>query len=298
MATIQPKKIAFVINPISGPNRNPVKLMNRIARTFGNKGIDYVILHTEQRGDGTRLAREAIAAGAEIVVAVGGDGTINEVGRGLIGTTAALGVVPAGSGNGFARNFKIPLHQPTAIEKLLNPRIVQIDAGTINGHYFFNVAGVALDAIISASFEAYGRRGALPYFIISVREYFRYQPESFQLRFNRHVLERSPILLSIANAPQYGNGAIIAPTARADDGLLDLCILSPMPLFRTLWNLPRLFNGTIQNLDAMEIIRVRHIHIQRERVGYIHTDGDPHLEGKELDIHVLPAKLRLALPSD
>ncbi|NOX38840.1 MAG: diacylglycerol kinase family lipid kinase [Calditrichaeota bacterium] len=288
--------ILFVVNPVSGINRKPEKLIAWIHEIFSKASVDYQIQKTRYQGHGVKLAREGARQGARIVVAVGGDGTINEVARGLLNTDTALGVVPAGSGNGFARNFHIPLNQKKAIEGLLQVDYRWIDVGRINSHFFVNVAGMGLDAVISANFERFGMRGPLPYFIVGVREYFRYRPRPVELFFDGRRCERHPLLLSVANAPQYGNGAVIAPQAIPDDGFLDLCILSPLPLWRTVINLHRLFTGTIHEVDAMEIYRVKSVVVERADPGYIHTDGDPHLEGRRLEIEVLANKLKLALP--
>ncbi len=289
-------QILFVVNPVSGINRKPEKIIAWIHEIFAKASVAYRIQKTQYPGHGAELAREGARKGARIVVAVGGDGTINEVARGLLNTETALGIVPAGSGNGFARNFHIPLNQKKAIKGLLQVDYRWIDVGRINSHFFVNVAGMGLDAVISANFEQFGMRGPLPYFIVGVREYFRYRPRPVELIFDGKNYQRHPLLLSVANAPQYGNGAVIAPQAIPDDGFLDLCVLSPLPLWRTVMNLHRLFTGTIHEVDAMEIYRIKSLVVERPEPGYIHTDGDPHLEGKRLEIEVLANKLKLALP--
>ena len=290
-------KVTFIINPIFGINRRPAKIIGWIHDIWKDKGIAYTIEKTAHRGHGTELAREAVKRGAEMVVAVGGDGTINEVGEGLIGSNAALGVVPAGSGNGFARNMKIPLKQKLAIEALLSPRFRQIDIGKINEFYFFNVAGAGLDAAISNSFDHVKMRGPLPYFYIGVREFFRYTPDSVVIHFNnREELIRMPMLLSFANLPQFGVGATIAPNAKPDDGLLDVCILSPMKLGSALKHLPKLFNGKIDRIPEMEIYQASEIYVQRNFPLPIHTDGDPRASSGSLRVKVLPGAIKLALP--
>jgi diacylglycerol kinase (ATP) len=241
---------------------------------------------------------EAVSRQMDMVVAVGGDGTINEVGRGLVGSDVILGIIPAGSGNGFARNFNIPFNIRKSIELLKRPAIKRIDVGKINDHYFFNVAGIGLDAEISAHFERFGFRGPLPYFMIGFREFFRYRPEPVIVDLNNHEnLHFAPVVLSIANGPQYGNGAIIAPHAKPDDGLLDFCVFSSISILKAVVNMQRLFNGTIDQLSEMKIYQSAKGKIQREKEGFIHTDGDHHLESGELKIEVLPAQLNMAIPS-
>lgn len=290
------KTARFIINPISGAIHKPNRIIQLIDEVWKDSRMDYEIKKTTHRGNAIELAKEAADNGADLVVAVGGDGTINEVGRGLVGSEVLLGIIPAGSGNGFARNFKIPLNIRKSIELLRQPSLKKIDVGKINDHHFFNVAGIGLDAEISAHFERFGFRGPLPYFWVGIREFFRYHPESVSLRLNSHgELHFNAIVLSIANAPQYGNGAIIAPHARPDDGVLDFCVLSSISIIKAIFNLQKLFNGKIDDLEEMRIFQSASGEILREADGYIHTDGDHHWEDRRLKINILPNKLNLAV---
>jgi len=290
------KKVLFILNPISGVNRNPEKIKRWIDLSWRDFDGDYEIRTTEERRHATEIAQTAARDSVDMVVAIGGDGTINEVGRGLVGSRVAMGIVPAGSGNGFARSFNIPLNQEKAIAALRNPTFRPIDVGQINSHYFFNVAGIGLDAVIAAHFDEFGMRGPLPYYWVGLREFFRFRPETYKISLNDNdPVEVTPLIVSIANMPQYGNGAVIAPGALPDDGRLDVCTLSPMSAILTAWNLRRLFNGTIDRVKAMKIERAEKVSILREKEGYIHTDGDPHLEEAALKISVLPKALKIAL---
>lgn len=289
-------KVRFIINPISGAARKPDKIIELIHEIWKNASIEYEVKKTAYRGNATELSSEAVDNGTDMVVAVGGDGTINEVGRGLIGSDTKLGIIPAGSGNGFARNFNIPLNIRKSIELLTKPKFITIDVGKINDHYFFNVAGIGLDAEISAHFERFGFRGPLPYFMVGFREFFRYRPEPVILKLNNHAeMHFHPIVLSIANAPQYGNGAIIAPHAKPNDGVLDFCVLSSVSAVKAIFNMQKLFNGTIDELEEMQIYQSPAAEILREKEGYIHTDGDHYLESRSLKIKVLPNQLSLAI---
>lgn len=292
------KKVIFIINPIYGINRNPDRVIQWIDESWKDAGISYDIIRTDHRGHGIEIARAAADAGVDMVVAAGGDGTINEVGQGLIGSDTALGVIPAGSGNGFARNVSIPLNQRRAIEGLKNPRFHKFDVGKINDYYFFNVAGAGIDANISHRFDNSTIRGPVPYFIVGVQEYFRFKPDQVIIELADREIERNPVLLSFANLPEFGINATIAPNAKPDDGLLDICILSPVKLRKALVNLPKLFNGRIDQLSEMEIYQVRKVVIHRFSGGPIHTDGDPHDAASTLTVEVLPQAVRIALPSE
>jgi YegS/Rv2252/BmrU family lipid kinase len=289
------KKIKFIVNPISGINRNPKKIVQWINEVFSSTKDDIDIVYTSQPGDGTRLGEQAIADGCTMVVAVGGDGTINEISTGLINSSIPLGVIPAGSGNGFARNFLIPLNQLQAIKLLLNPRIISIDVGKINQHYFFNVAGIGLDAQISMNFEKLGKRGPLPYFYVGLKSFLEREIIPITVKFDDKKFEFFPLVISIANAPQYGNGAIIAPKAIADDGYLDLCILDDMPFWKAVLQMYRLFNGTIDKTKVFHSFQVKDLTLIRTNPGVIHTDGNPINEGNILEIKVIPKALKLVV---
>lgn len=298
MSDISINKAWFIVNPISGALRNPEKIIALIQQVLKDTKIEFEIKKTTHIGNATELAQEAVSKRIDMVVAVGGDGTINEVGRGLVNSDVILGVIPAGSGNGFARNFTIPLNIRKSIELFKNPVLKKIDIGKINDHYFFNVAGIGLDAEISAHFERFGFRGPLPYFMVGFREFFRYRPESIVLNLNNEKLSFNPIVLSIANAPQYGNGAIIAPHAKPDDGELDFCVMSPISILKAIFNVQKLFNGTIDQLEEMKIFKSPAGEIIREKEGYIHTDGNFHLEDPHLKIEVFPKQLNLAVANN
>jgi YegS/Rv2252/BmrU family lipid kinase len=298
LSDVSINKAWFIVNPISGALRNPEKIIALIQQVLKNTKIEIEIKKTAHIGNATDLAQEAVSKKIDMVVAVGGDGTINEVGRGLVDSDIIMGVIPAGSGNGFARNFDIPLNIRKSIELLKNPALKKIDVGKINDHYFFNVAGIGLDAEISAHFERFGFRGPLPYFMVGFREFFRYRPESIVLNLKNERLSFNPIVLSIANAPQYGNGAIIAPHAKPDDGELDFCVMSPISILKAIFNVQKLFNGTIDQLEEMKIFKSPAGEIIREKEGYIHTDGNFHLEEARLKIEVFHKQLNLAVANN
>jgi YegS/Rv2252/BmrU family lipid kinase len=226
---------------------------------------------------------------------VGGDGTVNEVGQGIVGTTSALAVIPAGSGNGFARTQGIPLDHRAALRLLLAPEIIAMDAGTINSRYFFNMTGIGLDAAISKSFEQYSRRGLLTYFLAGTKTFFTYKPSLVSMRYDGGQLTCSPLFVSIANGPQYGSGAVIAPRARVDDGMLDVCILEKLPAWRAAANVYRLFNGTIARIKGYRSFQTSAISLERPEPGLIHVDGEPCMEQARLQIEVVPKALRVAV---
>ncbi len=296
---MKPKKILFILNPISGLQRNKKSIEYLIHREFKNHStIDYQIVYTEYAGHASVLSKDAAKSGAYAVVAVGGDGTMNEVASGLVGTETALGLIPRGSGNGYARSLKIPLKAEEAIDVLKFGQLRKVDVGQVNQYYFFNVMGVGFDAYIGAKFQDFGLRGPIPYFYIGFKGWFQYDFEAFTLRFNDKVLNLRPLLITVANTPQYGMSALIAPQASIDDGILDLCILEKMNILQALPRLHRLFDGTVEKVPFYKHYSVKEVIIEREKDrGLFHTDGEPRMGGKELNISILPLALKVIVPS-
>jgi YegS/Rv2252/BmrU family lipid kinase len=287
-------RICFIVNPLAGSRDRTQTIRGLIEEIIKPAGIEYTIDWINGPGDGSRLAAEAVARGFDVVAAVGGDGTVNEVGQALVGKSAALGVIPAGSGNGFARNLRVPLNLPDALRLLLSPRIIRIDAGTINSRYFFSIAGIGLDAEISKSFEQHGSRGTLSYFLAGIKPFFMYRPSPMNIHHEGGTFTASPLVMSIANGPQYGSGAIIAPRAQPDDGMLDVCMIDTLSAWTAITNLHRLFNGTIEQIPGYRSLQTRSLRIERTAPGLIHVDGDPQQAEAVLQVAVLPGKLRVA----
>ncbi len=292
------QNVLFIINPASGINRSSKKVIRWIKKLFESHDKTVEIVYTSEPGEGTILAKQGVEKGFDMIVAVGGDGTINEVGSGLLNTEVVLGICPTGSGNGFARNFAIPLDRQKSLKLLLSPKILTIDAGQINDRYFFNVAGIGLDAEISKNFEQFGVRGPLPYFLVGTKSFLQYQINSVRLIMDDREIQLSPLLMSVANAPQYGNGAIIAPKAKPDDGLLDVCVLDSIPIWKAAPNLYRLFNGTIDEMEGFSTFQCQSLILERNIEGIIHTDGNPFQDGKILKVKVIPKALRVAVSND
>jgi diacylglycerol kinase (ATP) len=288
------QKICFIINPLSGARTSIRTLVHLIQENVTIAGRECAVVYIQGPGDGSRLSREAVAQGFDLVVAVGGDGTVNAVAQGLLNAPAVLAVIPAGSGNGFARSLGIPLDQRDALRLLLAPKSIAMDAGTINGRYFFNMAGIGLDAAISKSFEQYSRRGIGTYFLAGIKTYFAFKVDPVTLHYAGRTAAFEPLVLSIANGPQYGSGAIIAPRAQVDDGMLDMCILEKLPAWRAAANVYRLFNGTVARMKGYSSFQTSALIIERPGPGLIHVDGEPCVEEARLQIEVVPGKLRVA----
>jgi len=268
-----------------------------IDRVWGAARRNYTILATTRAGEGIRLAREEADRGTDLIVAVGGDGTLNEVVRGVMDTPASVGLIPAGSGNGFARHFGMSLNPETACRGLLAPRVVSCDVGLADDRIFLVTFGCGLDADISQRYAHSLVRGMPSYFYHGLKALAGYRGRRTRVRINGDTLVfDAPLLLTLANTRGYGGGTIIAPQARTDDGLLDLCVLDSIDLPTAAKHLRNLFNGDIRKVPGYHHYAVHEAVIERPEAGAIHVDGDPHLGGRELHIRVLPGAVSFALP--
>jgi len=288
-------RTCFIFNPNAGASRKadfPVLL----ARHFGGEqGRDYLLWPTEGPGHATELARRAAAAGCRVVVAVGGDGTVNEVGQGLLGQTgAALGIVPRGSGNGLARHLRVPLRVPAALRRLRQPAFSRMDVGTINGHPFFCTAGLGFDAHVSQHFAQAGSRGLSTYLRVTLREYGHFRPVPVQVATNGQTLATDCYVLAFANASQYGNNAYIAPQANLQDGLLDMCLIDALPPWRAVRVVLGMALGTLPRTGGAAYRHTQQATVQAAApLGY-HADGDYLGHAQHFEVGLLPLALEVA----
>lgn len=277
------RKILFVINPVSG-GKTKYNFLKNLDKYLDKSKFDYESVFTDYHGHGTLLAAEAVKNGVDIIVAVGGDGTINEIANKLEGTDKLMGIIPLGSGNGLARSLGIPLGDYNAIKRLNRLHASKIDTGVFNGKKFFNMAGVGFDAQISARFAENGKRGLGSYVKIAYSEVSNYHSQFYRLNIDGRDYEQQAFMISIANSSQYGNNAHISPHASLNDGMLDVCILKPFPLYKFPALAFRMFARNTHKSDYLEIIRGSNISIIRESEAAVHVDGEPLIMGKELNI--------------
>ena len=279
------KKIAFIINPISGTHSKD-ETPHLIADALDKEMFDYDILLTEYRGHAAEIAREEAAKGTDIVVAVGGDGTVNEVARALTHTQTALGIVPCGSGNGLARHLCIPMNTRKALRILNQCVIMPFDYGVVNDIPFFCTCGMGFDAFISLKFAEAGKRGPITYVENVLKEGLNYQPETYEVEDETGARRYKAFLIACANASQYGNNAYIAPEASMRDGVLDVIIMEPFDALEAPQISIDLFNKTLNNNSKIKHFQTRKIHIHRQQPGAIHYDGDPIMTDPDVDIHI------------
>lgn len=289
------RKIVFVYNPISG-NRRLIPVLPIIERFINKDLYDYSIITTNHKGHATQVAQEYSRRGYDAVIAVGGDGTVNEVGRGLIGTGTALGIIPCGSGNGLARHLGIPMDPFKAVKWLDKSIFTGIDYGTINGNPFFCTCGVGFDAKVSDTFSKAGTRGVLTYMESILKEIATYKDKLYKLSFDNSSEAFECFIVTCANADQWGNNAFIAPTASLQDGLMDVVVIRPFtPLDAPLLAF-QLFNRQLDRNEKVTIRKCRQLTITRQEDGPAHFDGDPIMLGKEINIEMVPHGLKVLIP--
>ena len=288
---------AIIINPISGGvGRDVARARAQLARTVVDRRGELLdVFVTEAVGHARELAAAAVKQGARLVIAWGGDGTINEVASALAFSDVALGISPAGSGNGLARELGVDPHPGVAIADALAAEPRLMDVGEIEGRLFVNIAGIGVDAFVASRFSLARRRGFLGYVGLTASALVTYIPTHYRITTGGMRVDARAILVTIANSAQFGNGARIAPGARVDDGLLDLVVLEERWRLATLSQLPRLFNGTVERMRGCTIQRIREVTVEADQPMTFHVDGEPVVGGTRLTARVHPGALRVAV---
>ncbi len=291
---IKKRKIIFIVNPKSG-TQSKKNIIHIIKERIDKNAIDYVIVETKFAGHAVTLAKEAVDEGADVVVAIGGDGTVNEVARSLVHTNTALAIIPCGSGNGLARHLNIPMDAKGAIDIINNNEIICMDYGKINSKPFFCTCGVGFDAFVSLKFAGSNKRGLLTYLENTLHESLSYVPESYEIESEEGTKKYKAFLIACANASQYGNNAYIAPQASITDGVMDITILEPFTVLDVPSLAFQLFNKTIDQNSRIKTIRSKKIKIHRSSPGVIHFDGDPVMDEKDVVVEIIPSGLNVVI---
>ena len=293
------KNIAFIINPVSGSKESQSakrKLPKLIMQTLDKEQWLPNIAFTEYAGHAVELARQYARMGFDAVVAVGGDGTVNEVARGIVQSTkykvqgtrdTALGIIPMGSGNGFARHLNIPTRVNKAIEMLNRSEPIRVDYGLANGKMFVSTCGTGFDALIADHFAGSSKRGFMTYIQKVLKDVFSYSPQTYHLVGDGLDVTHKAFLITFANANQWGNDALIAPKASVQDGKMDIMLMSSHALLGSASLALRLFAGSIDDSHFMDTLRAKEITLEREEVAPFHLDGDPVEMDKDIHIQIV-----------
>ncbi|MBQ7467516.1 MAG: diacylglycerol kinase family lipid kinase [Bacteroidales bacterium] len=287
------KKIAFIVNPISG-GKNKKKIISMIEARMAGTGLDWKLCPTEYAGHAISIAHDA---DADVVVAVGGDGTVSEVAQGLLGTGKALAIIPCGSGDGLALHLGYSRTPKKALEQILSGVQVSMDSGSVNGHPFFCTTGVGFDADVALAFAKAGKRGLKTYVSKSWSIWKHYKPLTYKITVDGNTHELPAMFVTVGNANQWGNRAKITPEASVCDGLLDVTAVKPFHF----WQFPalgiRLFTGSANKSSKVVHLRGQHVSILRPVTGAIHFDGDPSEMGETLDVSISKGVLTALVPS-
>ncbi|MDX5347717.1 MAG: diacylglycerol kinase family lipid kinase [Hymenobacteraceae bacterium] len=288
-------KALFIINPTSG-RRKQLDMQALIRQHIDPAQVQAEVVYTERAGHATELSAKAAADGYAVVVAVGGDGTVNEVARGLLHSDTALAIVPRGSGNGLARHLEVPLHIPRAIELINSHHTSKIDACRINGHPFFTTAGIGFDAYISSLFAGSTRRGFRTYVEIVLKEFFNYKPQAVSLQLNGEQVDSNCFVLTFANAAQYGNNAFIAPMADIQDGQLDVVLIKHVDVRKAFELSVSLLTKQIATSAHAQFYKTKSVHVQTEQPFLYHADGEFIGQGTSFDVEIDHLALKVVVP--
>jgi YegS/Rv2252/BmrU family lipid kinase len=290
-------KTRFILNPNSGNVKGRPEIPDQVRAFILAHNLKAELAFTQGPRHAAILAREARVAGYDTVVSMGGDGTINEVGSALLDCKVRLGIIPLGSGNGLARDLRIPLRIGDALETLLHAVERRIDVGTVDERPFFCSMGLGFDAAVIKTFDRLGRRGLSAYVEASLRTYPGYKPECFSVFVDGRLVDtRRALLLAVANAAQYGNNAVLAPKAKPDDGVLNLVSVAdrnPLSALPLVW---RLFSGSLDQARGVLSLAGPRFTLEREQAGPMHIDGELAASGQRVEIGLRPLALTVLVP--
>lgn len=282
----------MLVNPISG-TRDKKAICNLTASRLKAAGIDLDIVHTQHKGHGAELAKNAANGATDIVVVVGGDGTVNEVASALMHSGTTLGIIPCGSGNGLARSLGIPMDYEGAIDIIARNHPCAIDCGVAEGLPFFCTFGVGFDAVVTEKFAAGKRRGKMQYVRNALLEYINFTPDHYALEIDGEIYTEEALLIAVCNTTQYGNNAYIAPRASLTDGLLDVTVIRNGPVIQQAMAGIGLLSGQIDRNRYVDTFKAKEVKIIRLKEGPAQIDGEPLTLGRKVNIHCHPACLKV-----
>jgi diacylglycerol kinase (ATP) len=286
------KKIVFIINPISGVGKKNT-IPPLIEKHLDHTCFEYEIQYTKFRGHGFELAH-ALKDAADVIVAVGGDGSVNEIGSALIGSNCALAIIPCGSGNGLARHLKIPLNHAEAIKRINQFQLQKMDTGQVNEHYFLGTCGFGFDAHVAQKFDEHPKRGFITYIKLVLGEFKKYQAQQFNIQIAGETFEKKAFMCSVANSSQFGNGFTISPLSDIQDGKFELIFLKNFPWYRAPALARRFFNRTVHRSKLFESVTFEKnatIRLAGSNAITLHVDGEPKGNDHSFEVQIIPASL-------
>ena len=289
------RKYLTIINPHSGTGRK-TSIPELAYNILSENGSELYFVYTNEQGHVAQIIDDVATQGFDVVIGVGGDGTINEVADAVRPTDMTMGIIPMGSGNGLARSLDIPMDPEAALEVIRKGYIKRIDCCEANGFPFFVTFGVGFDAQVTASYDQKSFRGPLSYVLSTVDQFIKHKSSLYRLHLNGEVIEQKAFLVTCANADQYGNNAIIAPEAELDDGLFDVVVIRNMSLLKAPQVAINLFTKNINESASIDIYRTDHLVIEREEKDYAQVDGELLELGCRIEITIQKQQLPILVP--
>lgn len=296
MATTK-KKVQIIINPKSGTSSKE-DFPKKIESVLTPDNFDLEIIYTEYAGHGQEIAKQAIEDKIDYVIAVGGDGTVNEVARALVNSDTTLGIIPLGSGNGLARDLHIPLNEKKALEIIREENIIKIDYGIANDHIFFCTCGMGFDALVSEQAAKASKRGSLMYLKTMLETFFEQKPDTYEIICPEGTLKDEAFVVTCANAGQYGYNAFIAPNADLQDGKMNIVMLKPLTVLDAPKAGIQLMTKNIDRNKKMVQLVTQEAIIKRKNNGPMHVDGDYYEAGSEISVKIIPKGLKVLVPTE
>jgi len=290
------KQVLVLINAKSGVG-SPYRYISAIEKVWDTPDHDVSFQFSQSAADGAEKVRRAIEGGTDTVLVVGGDGMVNTIGRVLVGTPARLGVVPAGSGNGFARHFKIPLNPDAAASALLQGHTMPIDVGKVNGRLFFVTCSMAWDGALVETFEKFPFRGIVPYVLAGATQLLEYKAQPFHVEIDGELIDfKHPLIFTVANLSQFGSDVLVAPDAKADSGLLELVAIEKSNIPHVLSQIHRFVEKTFHQHQHVTNRHFKRMTVKRETDSPIQVDGEIFDGGTSIEVEVLPSALNVIVP--
>lgn len=289
------KRLRFIINPKSG-YANSGNIPGLLDKYLDHNKYEYSLVFTEYKGHAVELSAAAVKDGCDSVIACGGDGTVNEVAQALVHSNVSLGIIPNGSGNGFAMYIGMGRNTKRAILKLNNSQPRCIDSCLVNGRFFINLAGIGFDALIAYKAESGKKRGLQMYLTMVTQEMLRFKAENFRIKLDDEIVEGPFTTIAVANAPMYGYNFTIAPLADLSDGLLDTVFIKKASLARTIGASWRMLNRSLDKSPLVSIHKSKEVVISTDRPYYYHLDGESFIFDNELKFKINPRSINVLFP--
>ena len=290
------KNSLFIINPTSGRKSFPT-LEHDIAKACEDNQIDYSIVSTNRAGHGTSLAREASLSNIDLVFAIGGDGTVNEVAKGLLNTETTMGIIPKGSGNGLARHLGISMNPKAALAVLGSGKSILMDTISVNGETSVNVSGIGFDGHIASLFGKSGKRGLREYATLAATEFRKFKNFPIEGTIDGQTFSSEAFILAFANSSQFGNNATISPAASVCDGVMDICVIQKVPLLQALGFAGKMFTRRMHKSAFVKIIKAKSAAFTFPNAMPMHVDGEGREACPTFNIDMQPGSLRVLAPS-